>query len=234
MSLVIAAEHRSHVPSPCTNLGTAPAIPHRLRDEAPSAVGKWLADGAIARLLIAQRDLVRLGDVVGLDRSESLAEPLAGLAQELERVSGWTPGSCPLRLCPVFLDQMCQKGCSDFIGSLQRLIDGSLPRDIFNHAASIPCFRMDGTSPGSGWPHRVQPRRDQLCRSGAWPVVSARSRLGDLQYQHYRVIADDSAAEGPDRLDDCRGHPGRCQVVESADQVAKPFIAVEVVVDMTA
>src|SRR5690349_1480042 len=66
----------------------------------PSAVGKWLADGAIARLLIAQRDLVRLGDLVGLDRSESLAEALAGLAEELERVSGWTPGSCPLRLCP--------------------------------------------------------------------------------------------------------------------------------------
>jgi putative heme transporter len=34
--------------------------------------------------LVAQRDLVGLGDVVGLNRAQSLAEPLASLAQELE------------------------------------------------------------------------------------------------------------------------------------------------------
>jgi hypothetical protein len=43
---------------------------------------------AAARSLVAQRDLVGLGNLVGPDRSESLAEALASLAQELERVSG--------------------------------------------------------------------------------------------------------------------------------------------------
>jgi hypothetical protein len=33
---------------------------------------------------MAQRDLISLGDVVGFDRPQSLAQPFAGLSQELE------------------------------------------------------------------------------------------------------------------------------------------------------
>src|SRR3989442_11221754 len=46
---------------------------------------------SMLRLLVAQGDLVRLGDVLGLDRSESLAQALAGLPQQLERVGGGAP-----------------------------------------------------------------------------------------------------------------------------------------------
>jgi hypothetical protein len=37
-----------------------------------------------APLLVAQGDLVRPGDSVGLDRSQSFAQTLAGLPQQLE------------------------------------------------------------------------------------------------------------------------------------------------------
>jgi hypothetical protein len=107
-----------------------------------------MAAQASARSPIAQRDIVRLGDAVGLDRPEPLAEALASLAQKLERVRGRTPRSCALGICPVLLDQVCLESRSDFIDRLQGLVNGPVPCDIFNHPASIPCFeRMDGTKP---------------------------------------------------------------------------------------
>src|SRR5258706_13307457 len=98
-------------------------MPDPLRDEAPAAAGKPLVNVAAARSLVAQRDLVGLGDVVGLGRSESLAGALARLAQELKGVSGWTPRSGGVRMCPVLLDQMGLEGCRDFIERLQRWLN---------------------------------------------------------------------------------------------------------------
>lgn len=51
------------------------------------------------------------------------------------------------------------------------------------------------------------------------------SGLGELQYQHCRVITDDSAAVCGNRLDDRRGHLRCREFTESSDQVAEPLIA---------
>jgi hypothetical protein len=56
---------------------------------------------------VAQRDLVRLGDVAGLDCSQSLAATLASLPQELERVGEGALRSGALRISLVFFDQVC-------------------------------------------------------------------------------------------------------------------------------
>jgi hypothetical protein len=58
------------------------------------------------RLLVTQGDLVRLGDVFGLDGSQSLAEALAGLPQELERVGGAILGRGAIWISPMFLDEV--------------------------------------------------------------------------------------------------------------------------------
>jgi hypothetical protein len=89
--------------------------------------------------LIAQRDLVGLGDVVSLNRSQSLAEPLSSLPQELERICGGALRSGTLWTCAVLLDQVGLKGCGDLIGRLQRMVNCPIPCGVLNHASSISC-----------------------------------------------------------------------------------------------
>ena len=88
-------------------------------------------------LSVAQGDLVGLGDVVGLDGSESHAQALASLSQQLEGVGGGALRGGALRISPVFLDQMGLQRCSDFVGRLQRVVDGPVPCSVVNHGASI-------------------------------------------------------------------------------------------------
>ncbi len=57
-----------------------------------------------------------------------------------------------LRISLVLFDQVCLKGRSDFIGRLERLIDGPFPRDVVHHAAIIPRGRPSN-EPG----HRAIP-----------------------------------------------------------------------------
>jgi hypothetical protein len=90
------------------------------------------------RSWVAQGDLVRLGDDFGLDRSQPLAQPLASLPQELERVGGGILGRGAVRISPVLLDEMSLKGRSDFVGRLQRVVDRPVPCGVVNRAASIP------------------------------------------------------------------------------------------------
>jgi hypothetical protein len=33
---------------------------------------------------------------------------------------------------------VCLKGCGDFVGRLQRVVDGPVPCGVVNHVASIP------------------------------------------------------------------------------------------------
>jgi hypothetical protein len=95
-------------------------------------VGVWLS-GPLA----AQGDVVGFGDGVGLDGSEAVAKALAGLPQQVERVGGRTPRSSALWGGPVLLDEVRLKGRSDFIGCLERLVDGLVPRSVVNHAANV-------------------------------------------------------------------------------------------------
>ena len=53
-----------------------------------------------------------------------------------------------LRLRPVLLDQVRLKGCCNFIGCLQRLIDGPIPRCVVNHADKYG--RRASSLPGEG------------------------------------------------------------------------------------
>jgi len=90
------------------------------------------------RLPVAQRDLVRLGDVIGLDCSQSFTKALASLSQQLERVSGGILDSATIRISPMLLDEVSLKGRSDFVSRLQRVVDGPVPCGVVNHVASIP------------------------------------------------------------------------------------------------
>ena len=92
---------------------------------------------ALPTLLVAQGDLVGLGDVVGLDGSQSLAQAFASLPQQLEGVGGGALWGGALRISPVFLDEVGLQGCGDFVGRLQRVVDGPVPCCVVNHVASI-------------------------------------------------------------------------------------------------
>ncbi len=92
-------------------------------------------------MLVALGDLVGLGDVVGLDGSESHAQALASLPQQLEGVGGGALRGGALRISPVFLDEMNLQGCGDFVGRLQRVVDGPVPCSVVNHGASIAPLR---------------------------------------------------------------------------------------------
>jgi hypothetical protein len=87
--------------------------------------------------VIAQRNLVGFGDVVGFDRPQTLAKALAGLAQELQRVRRGVPRGRALRISLVLLDQVRLKSRSDFVNGLECLLYSSVPRNVLNHAASI-------------------------------------------------------------------------------------------------
>ena len=48
---------------------------------------------------------------------------------------------------PVFLDEVGLEGCRDFIGRLQRVVDGQVPRSVVNHEASIAHQLASGSAP---------------------------------------------------------------------------------------
>lgn len=87
--------------------------------------------------LAAQRDLVGFGDGVGPDSSEPVTEALASLPEQIERVGGRAPRRSALWVGPVLLDEMRLKGRGDFIGCLERLVDGLVPSCVVNHAANV-------------------------------------------------------------------------------------------------
>src|ERR1700685_2659308 len=92
---------------------------------------------ALPRLSVAQGDVVRLGDVVGLDGPQSLAQALAGLPEQLEGIGGGARRGGALRIGPVFFDEVGLQGCGDFVRRLQRVVDSPVPCCVVDHAASI-------------------------------------------------------------------------------------------------
>ena len=96
---------------------------------------------ALPRLLVAQGDLVGLGDVVGLDGSQSLTQAFASLPQQLEGVGRGAPRGGAVRISPVFLDEVGLQSCGDFVSRLQRVVDGPIPCCVVNHMASIALHR---------------------------------------------------------------------------------------------
>jgi len=123
---------------------------------------------------VAQRDLVRFGHVARLDGSQSLAETLASLPQELQRVGEGALRSGALRISLVLFDQVRLKGRSDLVGCLERLIDGPFPRDVVHHAAIIPRGRP---------PQRVRAPSDpssevRTCRPSDGPEAMPRASPG--------------------------------------------------------
>ena len=75
-------------PSAGDGAGAKAACPLAKSETAAHSEGPLtgMSPGAVAGSWVAQRDLVRLGDAAGLDGFQSLAETLASVPQELERV----------------------------------------------------------------------------------------------------------------------------------------------------
>ncbi len=69
-------------------------------------------------VIVAQGDLVRLGDGASLDGSQSLAETLASLPQELERVGEGALRSGTLRISLVLFDAVYLQGRSGLSAAL--------------------------------------------------------------------------------------------------------------------
>ena len=114
--------------------------------------------------MVAQGDLVRLGDGASLDGSQPLAETLASLPQELERVGEGALRSGALRISLVLFDEVCLQGRSDLVGRLERLIGGR------SRAMSSTMWRVSCTAGSASWrvpalalartaQHLVHPRR---------------------------------------------------------------------------
>ena len=87
--------------------------------------------------MVAQGDLVGLGNVTGLDGPQPFTQSFAGLPQELERVGSGALRSGAIRISPVLLDEVCLKCRRDFVGCLQRVVDGPVSCGVVNHAVSI-------------------------------------------------------------------------------------------------
>src|SRR5215475_13198403 len=138
----------------------------------------YAAIDARASSRITQRDLVGLGDSVGLDRSKTLAEARASLPQELKRDRGWALLCCALGICPMLLDQVRLEGCGNFINRLEPVVDSPIPRRVLNHAASISVSRNPRER--QGWvtsrrtrraPRRLlSPPRPRRSPARGWPV----------------------------------------------------------------
>ena len=83
--------------------------------------------------------------MVGLDGPESCAQALASLPQQLEGVGGGALRGGTLRISPVFLDEVGLQGCGDFVGRLQRVVDGPVPCGVVNQRVSIAPPRVSGS-----------------------------------------------------------------------------------------
>jgi hypothetical protein len=102
----------------------------------------WLAARRHRGLLIAQRDVVRRGDVVSLDSAKSFAKTLASLPKKLERVGECALRSGALQISFVLFEEVGLEGRSHFVDRLERVVDGQLPSVVVNHTASIPRSRL--------------------------------------------------------------------------------------------
>ena len=71
-----------------------------------------------------------------------------------------------LRISPVFLDEMGLKGGSDFVGCLQRVVDGPVPCSVVNHGASIAPLPASGV-PGTHLPAASRPKCILACMVSA-------------------------------------------------------------------
>lgn len=98
-----------------------------------------------ARASAAQGDLAGFGAGVGLDGSEPVAEALASLPEQIERVCRGTPRSRAVWVGSVLLDEVRLKGRGDFIGCLERLVDCLVLSGVVGHAANANTRR--GTPP---------------------------------------------------------------------------------------
>jgi len=67
----------------------------------------------------------------------------------------------------VFLDEVGLQGCGDFVGRLQRVVDGPVPCSVVNHGASIAPLRALGVL-GIHLPGGFPPR---TTFSPAWPPL---------------------------------------------------------------
>jgi WD40 repeat protein len=97
----------------------------------------WYLAPPNGSLPVAQGDLIRVRDVIGLDGPQSHAQVLARLPQQFERVGGRAERGAALRIGAVFLDEMGLQGGRDFVGRFQRVIDGPVPCSVVNHGASM-------------------------------------------------------------------------------------------------
>jgi hypothetical protein len=88
-------------------------------------------------LLTAPGYPIGLGDAVCLDGAESLSEVLASLPQQFEGVAGSALRGGALRISSVFLDEVSLQCRRDFVGCLQRVVNGPVPCSVVNHVASI-------------------------------------------------------------------------------------------------
>src|SRR6266566_2341552 len=90
-----------------------------------------------AGLVVAQGDLVGLGDAAGVDGSQSVPQALARLPQELEGVGGGARRGGALRISSVFFDKVGLQGGGNLVGRLQRVVDGPVSCCVVNHRASM-------------------------------------------------------------------------------------------------
>src|SRR5437763_16483836 len=82
---------------------------------------------------VAQGDLVRLGDVVGLDCGESFAQTLASRPQELERAGGGAQGSGAGRIGPEVMKEVWQHDRRALVGGLGAAVESPHPRGPVTH-----------------------------------------------------------------------------------------------------
>ena len=84
----------------------------------PSAGMPAAPSGRRPSLPVSQRDLVGLGDVAGPDGSQSLAQALTGLTQELQGIGRGTLRSRAVRISLVLLNEVGLERRSDFVRGL--------------------------------------------------------------------------------------------------------------------
>src|SRR5262249_32114457 len=97
-----------------------------------------------------------------------------------------------IRISPVLLDEVRLEGRSDFVGRLQRVVDGPVSCGVVNHAASIA---YGPVMPGPCQRHQLPllPRRRQGWRPGRVYVLTLLEpsrddrTLGLILQQHFVI-----------------------------------------------
>jgi len=95
----------------------------------------------------------------------------------------------------MLFDQVRLKGCSDFIGCLQRLIDGPIPRCVVNHADKYG--RQAKSLSGEGAPDSAPPGPSvDLHHSLSWTVRVYEGRLAAMTAAEATTIAEELRGAG--------------------------------------